>query len=254
MGDPMSRMGLKGRLRAVVSLSYYTGILIVIRSPGFIVFSAMTPFTILFFFFVVGGGSYLPYGVVGATISILVQAGLSLGADATFNRIQYRFQDFCVASPLTAIDYMIGLSLGEITFVAPSLAVLLALLAYLGFIGLNFPVLVIVMFLAWVSSSAFGFFLSTYILQSRSAFSLTALVATLLTVLPPVYYPIEVIPQAYRWIAYLVPTTHLSILMQSTLGIRSFGVGQLELSWGVLITYTIFFLALASFKARWRQP
>ena len=247
-------MGLKGRLRAVVSLSYYTGILIVIRSPGFIVFSAMTPFTILFFLFVVGGGSYLPYGVVGATISILVQAGLSLGADATFNRIQYRFQDFCVASPLTAIDYMIGLSLGEITFVAPSLAVLLALLAYLGLIGLNFPVLVVVMFLAWVSSSALGFFLSTYILQSRSAFSLTALVATLLTVLPPVYYPIEVIPQAYRWIVYLVPTTHLSILMQSTLGIRAFGLGQLELSWGVLIAYTIFFLALASFKARWRQP
>lgn len=249
-----SHKGVKARLRAIVSLSYYTGILVVIRSPGFIVFSAMTPFTILFFLFVVGGGSYLAYGVVGATISILVQAGLSLGADATYNRIQYRFQDFCVASPLTAIDYMIGLSLGEVTFVAPSLAVLLGLLAYLGLIGLNFPVLVVVMFLAWVSSSALGFFLSTYILQTRSAFSLTALIATLLTVLPPVYYPIEVIPQVYRCLAYIVPTTHLSILMQSTLGVRVFEFGQLELSWGVLIAYTVLFLALASFKARWRQP
>ena len=196
----------------------------------------------------------MPYGVVGATISMLVQAGLSLGADATFNRIQYRFQDFCVASPLRALDYMIGLSLGEITFVAPSLVVLLALLAYLGLIGLNLPLLTVVMFLAWVSSSALGFFLSTYILQSRSAFSLTALVATLLTVIPPVYYPIEIIPGDYRFLAYLLPTTHLSILMQSTLGIKTFGLTQLELSWGVLIAYTVFFLALASFKARWRQP
>lgn len=254
LSGKQARTGLTGRLRAIISLSYYTGILVVIRSPGFIVFSAMTPFTILFFLFVVGGRSYLPYGVVGATISMLVQAGLSLGADATFNRIQYRFQDFCVASPLRALDYMIGLSLGEVTFVAPSLAVLLALLGYLGMIGLNLPLLAIVMLLAWISSSALGFFLSTYILQTRSAFSLTALVATLLTVLPPVYYPIEIIPTSYRFVAYLIPTTHLSILMQSVLGIKVFDLGQIELSWGVLIAYTVFFLVLASFKARWRQP
>ncbi len=69
-----SRMGLKGRLRAAISLSYYTGILLVVRSPGFILFSASS-FTTLFFLFVVGGGSDLPYGEVGATISILVQVG-----------------------------------------------------------------------------------------------------------------------------------------------------------------------------------
>ena len=114
--------GLTARIRAIVSLSYYTGILVVIRSPGFIVFTSTTPFTVLFFLFVVGGGKYLPYGVVGATISILVQAGLFLGADATFNRVQFKFQDFCVASPLSAVDYMIGLSLGELTFTTPSLA------------------------------------------------------------------------------------------------------------------------------------
>lgn len=241
-------------MRSIVSLSYYTGILVVIRSPGFIVFSSTTPFTVLFFLFVIGGGGYLPYGVIGATISILVQAGLFLGADATFNRVQYKFQDFCVASPLSAIDYMIGLSLGELTFVTPSLAVLIGLLGYLGLIGWNFPIIVVVMFLAWVSASALGFFLSTFILQSRSAFSVTSLVGTLLTVIPPVFYPIGIIPQAYRFLAYLVPTTHLSILMQSTFGIQQYSFGQIELSWAVLIGYTLLFLSLAAFKARWRQP
>ena len=248
------RRGISARLRAMGALSYYTGILVVIRSPGFIVFSSTTPFTVLFFLFVVGGGKYLPYGVIGATISTLVSAGLFLGADATFNRVQYKFQDFCVASPLKAVDYMIGLSLGEVTFVAPSLAVLLGLFAYLGLINWSFPIIVLVMILAWVSSSALGFFLSTFILQSRSAFSVTSLVATLLTVLPPVYYPIEIIPSSIRFLAYLIPTTNLSILMQSAFGLQGYSLQQIELSWALLLGYTIFFLALAAFKARWRQP
>jgi ABC-2 type transport system permease protein len=250
---PMRR-GLSARLRSIGALSYYTGILVVIRSPGFIVFSSTTPFTVLFFLFVVGGSGYISYGLIGATISILVGAGLFLGADATFNRLQFKFQDFCVASPLPAVDYMIGLSLGELTFVTPSLAVLIGLFAYLKLITWSFPLALVVMLLAWVFSSAFGFFLSTFILKSRSAFSVTSLVATLLTILPPVFYPISVIPSKFRFLAYLVPTTHLSILMQSVLRLQSYPQNQLIVSWIVLLGFTIFFFVLAAFKARWRQP
>ena len=246
--------GIIARIRAIGALSYYTGILVVIRSPGFIVFSSTTPFTVLFFLFVIGGGHYLPYGAIGATISTLVSAGLFLGADATFNRVQYKFQDFCVASPLPAVDYMIGLSLGEVTFVAPSLAVLIGLFAYLDLITWSFPLIILVMAITWISSSALGFFLSTFILQSRSAFSITSLVATLLTVLPPVYYPISIIPSYLRFAAYLVPTTDLSVLMQSAFGLQTYYIQQIELSWVLLISYSVFFLALATFRARWRQP
>jgi hypothetical protein len=242
------------RIRAVVAMSYYTGILVVIRSPGFILFSSTTPFSLLFFLFLVGGREYVPYGVIGATISILVQAGLFLGADATFNRVQFKFQDFCVASPLSASEYMIGLSLGEVTFVAPALAILIALLAYLHLITWNFPIVVLVMILAWVMASALGFFLSTFILQTRSAFSITSLIATLLTVIPPVFYSIDVIPQRFQFLAYIAPTTNLAVLMQSNLGIASYPPNQIDLSLGILLAYSAFFLLLASFKARWRQP
>jgi len=250
----LRRRGLSARLRSIGAISYYTGILVVIRSPGFIVFSSTTPFTVLFFLFVVGGSGYISYGLIGATISILVGAGLFLGADATFNRLQFKFQDFCVASPLPAVDYMIGLSLGELTFVTPSLAVLIALFGYLHLINWNFPLAIVVMLLAWIFSSAFGFFLSTFMLRSRSAFSVTSLVSTLLTVLPPVFYPIDIIPQSYRFLAYLAPTTHLSILMQSVLGLQQYPESQLAVSWIVLISFTVVFFALAALKARWRQP
>lgn len=248
------RKGLAARLRSIGAISYYTGILVVIRSPGFIVFSSTTPFTVLFFLFVVGGPGYISYGLIGATISILVGAGLFLGADATYNRLQFKFQDFCVASPLPAVDYMVGLSLGELTFVTPSLAVLIALFGYLRLITWSFPLALIVMLLAWVFSSAFGFFLSTFILKSRSAFSVTSLVSTLLTVLPPVFYPIAIIPEKYRFLAYLAPTTYLSILMQSVLGLQSYPKDQILASWAVLLGFATFFFLLAAFKARWRQP
>ncbi len=242
------------RIRSIAALSYYSGILTVIRSPGFIVFSSSTPFTVLFFLFVVGGPGYVPYGLIGATISILVGAGLFLGSDATFNRLQYKLQDFYVASPLPAIDYMLGLSLGELTFVTPSLGILIVVFAYLRLITWSFSLALVVMLLAWIFASAFGFFLSTFILRSRSAFSVTSLVSTLLTVVPPVFYPISVIPSRFRFLAYLVPTTHLSILMQSALGLQTYPETQLAISWAVLIGFTVFFFALAAFKARWRQP
>jgi len=248
------RHGFSSRVRAIAALSYYSGILVVIRSPGFIVFSSTTPFTVLFFLYVVGGKQYLPYGLIGATISILVGAGLFLGADATFNRLQFKFQDFCVASPLQAVDYMIGLSLGELTFVTPSLAVLIAFFAYNGMISWSFPIVLAVMILAWVLSSALGFFLSTFILRSRSAFSVTSLVSTVLTVVPPVFYPIDVIPSNFRFLAYFVPTTHLSILMQGAFGLQTYSSSQIVLSWIVLLGFTIFLFGLAAFKARWRQP
>ena len=134
--------GILVKIRAVIALSYFTGILVVIRSPGFILFSSTTPFSLLFILFLVGGGAAVPFGIIGATISILVQAGLFLGADATFNRVQFKFQDFCVASPLSASEYMIGLSLGEVTFVAPALAILICLFAYLHLIQWRFPILI----------------------------------------------------------------------------------------------------------------
>ena len=219
-----------------------------------IVFSSTTPFAYVFFLFVVGGRSFLPYGVIGATITTLVAAGLFLGADATMYRIQYKFQDFAVASPISAVDYMLGLSLGEVTFVAPSLVVILAMYAYLGLINWNFPLVILVMVFAWVLASALGFFLSTFILQNRSAFTITTLVTTLLTVLPPIYYPITIIPQSFRFVAYFAPTTHLSILIQSMLGLENYSLSQIELSWAALIAYTMLFLVLATLKARWRQP
>lgn len=246
--------GLSRRLRTILSFSYYTGILVVIRQPSMIVFASTTPFAFVFFLFVVGGRSYLPYGAIGATITTLVSAGLFLGADATMYRIQYKYQDYCVASPISAVDYMMGLSLGEVTFVAPSLAVIFALYWYLGLVNWNFPFVIVVMVFAWVLASALGFFLSTFILQNRSAFTITSLVTTLLTVLPPIYYPITIIPKSFRFVAYFVPTTHLSILIQSMLGLEQFSVSQIELSWFALIGFTLFFLLLATWKARWRQP
>ena len=187
-------------------------------------------------------------------ISILVSQGLFLGTDVTHNRLLYKFQDFCVASPLPATDYMLGLALSDLAFVTPSLAVLICLFGYFHLITWSFPLAFVVMLFGWLFSSAFGFFLSMFILRSRSAYSITSLLSALLTVLPPVFYPIQLIPSSYRFLAYVVPTTDVSILVQSELGLQSYSWIQLVLSWMVLFGSTTLFFALAAYRARWRQP
>lgn len=245
-------MNLIQNARAILILAHFTGLLYVIRAPILLIVSSITPFSFLFFIYVIGGGAYLPYGLAGALTSILVQAGLTLGSDATFNKVFNKYQDICVASPVSAVTYMLGLGLGEIVYVVPSLLVLI-LLASLSQIVSNVLLLTSAMFMTWIFSSSIGFFVSTYVGQSRSIFSITSVISSLLTIFPPVFYPIQLIPESVRWVAYTVPTTNASLLIQSAVGLNSdFPLGWSS-SWLILLAYTALFLFITGRKAQWRQ-
>jgi ABC-2 type transport system permease protein len=103
-----------------------------------------------------------------------------------------------------------------------------------------------------MTTSSIGFFLSTYVLNTRSAFLTVSLISIILSVLPPVFYPLQLIPASFRWVAELVPTTHASVLVQSSVGLSSIP-GQVLLSWVALPAFTVVFLLLALFKAKWRE-
>jgi ABC-2 type transport system permease protein len=111
---------------------------------------------------------------------------------------------------------------------------------------------VAVVFLTWVTTSSIGFFLSTYVLNTRSAFLTVAFISIILSVLPPVFYPLRVIPEGLRWLAEIVPTTHSSVLIQSAMNLPT-ASSQVALSWLSLPIFTIVFLSLALFKAKWTE-
>ncbi len=242
----------KRNIRTVLSVSYYLGILPMFRIPALLPFVFATPFTILFILYVGGAGSLLASGLAGALTMSVAQQGLILGADLTGFKIDHKFQSMVVASPVSSFTYMFSIALSELTFASPPVAVLLLIISHSGVGSLAILEMIGVILLTWVTTSSIGFFLSTYVLNTRTAFLTVTFISTLISILPPVFYPIKILPSFLRPIAELAPTTQASILIQSLSGAH-FASSQIELSWIALPLFTTFFLSLALFKARWRE-
>ncbi|MBI3859115.1 MAG: ABC transporter permease [Thaumarchaeota archaeon] len=241
-------------LRTIGSLCYYLGIVPMYRIPTLLPFVFATPFTILFILYVNGNPAAMPSGVAGAITMTVSQQGLFLGADLTNYKIEHKFQSMVVASPVTPITYMFAVALSELTFAAPAVAILLAVIASttagIGLVGILQVLAVVLM--TWVTTSSIGFFLSTYLLNTRTAFLTVSFISILLSILPPVFYPISLIPEGFRWLAELVPTTHSSILVQNAVGL-SVPSSEVVTSWVALAAFTVVFLLIALFKAKWRE-
>jgi len=241
-------------LRTVGALSYYIGILPMLRIPTLLPFVFSTPFTILFILFVTGRGQTIIYGIAGAVTMTVSQQGLFLGADLTNLRIEHKFQSVVVASPVSPLTYMLSVATSELAFAAPALVILMVILPYFTS-GVTFVTLlqiITAILLTWITTSSIGFFLSTYVLNTRTAFLTVAFISIVLSVLPPVFYPLQIIPERLRWLAEIVPTTHSSVLIQNAIGIQT-PPGQTTLSWLALPVFALVFLLLALFKAKWTE-
>jgi ABC-2 type transport system permease protein len=101
--------------------------------------------------------------------------------------------------------------------------------------------------------SAIGFFLSSHMLHLRNATQIISFVNVVLAVLPPVYYSITRLPENLQYIAYLVPTTHASLIFQSIMGLHTPNDWSIPMGLFVQIVYLIAFIVLAKTKALWRE-
>jgi ABC-2 type transport system permease protein len=70
--------------KQIVLIAYMTGILWLRRNPISLVFSAISPFSLLFVLFIVSNGQYLQFAVSGSLVMALVGYGLAIGQDITF--------------------------------------------------------------------------------------------------------------------------------------------------------------------------
>src|ERR671919_279219 len=218
-----------------------TGILWLRRNPLSMVFSALSPFSILFVLFVVSNGEYTDLAIAGSLVMATVGYGLALGQDISFYKTEYKIQDVFVAAPVSSLTYMTGLALSELLFGLPALIALTVLAALYGNTLATLPLLICSILLTWGAMSAMGFFLSSHMLHMRNATQIISFVNVILAVIPPVYYSIERLPSYLQYLAYSVPTTHASLMIQDIMGLA------------VQSAYLLFFLFLAKARAVWRD-
>lgn len=251
----MTRMAETSMLpvRQAFLIAYMTGVLWLRRNPTSLIFTAISPFSLLFVLFVISGGQYVHLAVAGSLVMALVGYGLALGQDISFYKTEYKVQDVFVASPVSPLTYMMGLALSELLFGLPALIALASLVLLFGGSLFSIPLLVATVLLVWGSMSAMGFFLSSHMLHMRNATQVISFVNVILAVLPPVFYSIDRMPPELWPLAYAVPTTHASLMLQQIMGLPTPADWSLGFGFAVQVAYLVGFVVLAKTKAIWRE-
>jgi ABC-2 type transport system permease protein len=222
--------------------------------PIVLINTVLSPLSFLLLIVFVSRGSLIGEAVEGAFIMSMFSSGMSLQADLSHLKNDFKLQDMVVSSPTTWLTYMVGIAISEIVYSIPALTVL-AVLAYyymvLNVVGvLEFIGVLLLMFLA---SMAIGYTLSTFSSDIVQSFAFSRLISTLFSTIPPVYYPITYIPLPYRYLAYLSPTTYAAELAQNAAGYLPLPLATIVLNWSVLTVVTVVLFMIAKSKARWRE-
>jgi ABC-2 type transport system permease protein len=240
-------------LKQVLIIAYMTGVLWLRRNPLSLVFTAISPFSLLFILFIVSSGQYVQFAVAGSLVMALVGYGLSLGQDISLYKLEYKMQDMFVASPITPLTYMLGLAFSELLYGLPALLVLASLAIYFSTSISFVPLLIVNVFLIWGTMSSIGFFLSSHMLHMRNATQLISFVNVIIAVIPPVFYSIDKLPLSLQVVSYFIPTTHASLMLQYSMGFPTPPEWSISLGLSVQVAYFIFFIILAKKKALWRE-
>jgi ABC-2 type transport system permease protein len=247
--------------RAVGRVCYFNGLLPLGRQPLLMIAGFLTPFSFLFFLFVIAPRALFPFGVVGGIVFTMLFTGNGMLNDCAYLRLERQLQQVFVASPMRPLGYVLGMALSELAFALPALAsfmIILYLVRPFGAVGL--VGLVGVLLLTWLMATTLGFLISTFFRQLREIWPIGTLVFSTLAVLPPIFYPIEAIPLPWRWVAFFAPSTFAAQFADRVVGLSSStaflpaALGSPAFDAVGLVLLTVLFGGAALFLARWREP
>jgi len=243
------------QFRAAVVIGYMLSITWLRRNLLSLVWLFATPFSLLFIITVTTGGRSFALGVIGSLLLVLSTVGTGLAGDATWYRLETKLQDFFVASPVNQLGYLLGIAFAGLFFASPALVVLLPLLAYIGLPLIFLPVVLVSLVGVWLFSSTIGYLVSTFTSNLRNGWQSGLLLSVLVGILPPVFYPAEILPRNILQLTYAIPTTNVALLIRDAMGSTPTLPYWSPLTGWLLIAASLAIaLAVTSRVARWRQP
>jgi len=196
----------------------YTGFLLWRRQWMWIAQSLMTLLGFAVFSSAWGGLTALRHMIVASVFVGAWGIGLNLiGQIVGWDRLSKQYE-FYVASPLSLAEYYTGMVVGQLPFFAVDVAVPAAVVLLLGVP----PTSLLALLAIALAALALGSFLSlAVVLRIRNPMNISAVTNPLYvftTILPPVFYPMGVLPQPARFLALISPTTPLAELARWATG------------------------------------
>ena len=225
-----------------------------VNYPIVLISTILAPFSLLIVITFVSHGALTPIAIGGALIMTMISSGTSLQQDLSHLKNDFKVQDMVVSSPAKAWIYLLGMSLSEIIYSIPALAVLVVLAAlYIHTDIIGYLAITSVLLIMFTFASSLGFLLSTLSSDIVQSWAFSGIVSTILSALPPVYYPITYIPLPFQYLAYLSPATYAAEIVQNITGLASFSRGTILVDWAVIIIITLIITLLAVKKSKWRE-
>jgi ABC-2 type transport system permease protein len=222
--------------------------------PVVTISTVISPLSLLAVVAFVSSGSLLGTAIEGGLIMIFFSSGIALQSDLSHLKNDFKLQDMVVSSPTSAKMYMGGMALAEIIYSIPGIAILIALAAiFIQPSLIQIAVLTTVLLLIFAVSVAIGFMLSTLSSDVVQSYAFSRLLSLLFATLPPVYYPITLVPYPWNYLAYLSPTTYAAEIMHSATGYLELSLERLTLDWAILLGVCTVILIIAVKKTRWRE-
>ncbi len=227
---------------------------VMVNYPVVLVSTILAPFSLLIVTTFISHGTLTPIAIGGALIMTMISSGTSMQQDLSHLKNDFKVQDMVVSSPAKAWIYLLGMSISQIVYSIPVLAVLSVLAALYIHAGITgYLVIVAVMLVMFSFASALGFILSTISSDIVQSWAFSGIVSTILSALPPVYYPITYIPQPWQYIAYLSPATYAAEIVQNVTGLTSFSPGMIAKDWIMIIAIMLITIFIAIKKSKWRE-
>jgi len=204
----------------------------------------------------IGGNRFTHAVIMGLPVAYMFNNGIIALPQLIVDYKVRKLQDMFVASPVGSIAYMFGAAFSRLLFVMPViLAVCLAMIALGQYPVLAIGTLCIVLLCAWMTGCAIGFGLSTYWTDSMQIGAVANLLGMLTSVLPPVLYPLDVLPAGWSGWLLLIPSVSAAHLIRIAGGATELtGPIHLWAAWAAMLGWTGLCLLAVAYKSRWREP
>lgn len=231
-------------------LAWYYGFRTILRGPSYIIASLSAPLTLLFIVYILSAGALVPFAIIGGFIGLVASVALSSSGDAAFFRLQLRIQDLFVASSITPVDYILGLTMSYLVFSFPGIILYVSLgMYYHLFTIISAVALALILLTLVMSTSAISFIIASSIGHIRNVWGIAGILSVVMTVLPPTFYPYTLLPPVALYALAVSPATPAAVLAQGF-----FGLAPLHLTMiFVIVGETIIYYAMARYLTRWRE-
>jgi ABC-2 type transport system permease protein len=195
------------------------------------------------------------HALLGAMIGFSVNAGVISLPQVVLTYRARGLQEMFVASPVRPFTYAVGMALSRLIYIAPPLLVMLVLFPVVSGVGAGRAlVLAPLLGLSWFTGSLIGFGATRRWDDPAGVAAMANMLGLVLVLLPPVYYPLDLLPAPLTWPVLLVPTANIAELAREVTGLSDVDVLRLGYQAVALAVTIVGCVWFTSRDRHWREP